>query len=85
MRCPPSPSPLQAEQPQLSQPFLTGDVFQSSEHFCGLLWTCSNRSVSFHVGSGLQCVIQLSKTVHVNDTKVMQSHQVTENFFIVAG
>ncbi|KAK4832884.1 hypothetical protein QYF61_026434 [Mycteria americana] len=31
----PEPSLLQAEQPQLSQPFLTGEVFHSSDHFCG--------------------------------------------------
>ena len=29
------PSFLQAEQPQLSQPFFTGEVFQPSDHFCG--------------------------------------------------
>ena len=29
------PSLLQAEQPQLSQPFLIGEVFQPSYHFCG--------------------------------------------------
>ncbi|KAK4806259.1 LOW QUALITY PROTEIN: hypothetical protein QYF61_013403 [Mycteria americana] len=29
------PSLLQAEQPQLSQPFLIGEVFQPSDHFCG--------------------------------------------------
>jgi len=29
------PSLLQAEQPQLSQPFLIGKVFQPSDHFCG--------------------------------------------------
>jgi len=31
----PLPSLLQAEQPQLSQPFLTGKVFHPSDHFCG--------------------------------------------------
>ncbi|KAK4831083.1 hypothetical protein QYF61_015281 [Mycteria americana] len=31
----PEPSLLQAEQPQLSQPFLIGDVFHPSDHFCG--------------------------------------------------
>ena len=31
----PEPSLLQAEQPQLSQPFLTGEVLQPSDHFCG--------------------------------------------------
>ena len=41
-----SQSLLQAEQPQLSQPFLTGEVFHPSDHCCGLLWTCSNRSMS---------------------------------------
>jgi len=41
------PSLLLAEQPQLSQSFLTAEVFHPSDHFCGLLWTCSNRSVSF--------------------------------------
>jgi len=29
------PSLLQAEQPVFSQPFLTGEVFQPSDHFCG--------------------------------------------------
>ena len=42
----PEPSLLQAEQPQLSQPFLIGEVFQPSDLFRGLLWTCSNRSMS---------------------------------------
>ena len=42
----PEPSLLQAEQPQLSQPFHIGELFQPSDHCCGLLWTCSNRSVS---------------------------------------
>ena len=40
------PSLLQAEQPQLSQPGFTGELFQPLDHFCGLLWTCSNRSGS---------------------------------------
>jgi len=43
----PQPSLLRAEQPQLSQPFLTGEVLQPSDHLCGLLWTRSNRSMSF--------------------------------------
>jgi len=29
------PPLLEAEQPQLSQPFLTGDVLQPLDHFCG--------------------------------------------------
>ena len=29
------PSLLQAEQPQLSQPFLIGEVLHLSDHFCG--------------------------------------------------
>jgi len=33
----PQPSLLQAEQPQLSQPVLIGEVLQPSDHFCGLL------------------------------------------------
>lgn len=37
-----------------------------------------------HVGSGVQYVIQISKTGCVNDTKVIQSPQVTENIIIVA-
>jgi len=37
---------LQAEQPQLSQPFLTEEVFQPSDQLCALLWTHSNRSMS---------------------------------------
>jgi len=41
------PSLLQAEQPQLSQPFLIGGVLQPSDHFCGLLLTRSNRSLPF--------------------------------------
>ena len=31
----PQPSLLQAEQPQLSQSFLMGEVVQPSDHFCG--------------------------------------------------
>jgi len=31
----PEPSLLQAEQPQLSQPVLTGEVFHPPDHFCG--------------------------------------------------
>ena len=31
----PEPSLLQAEPPQLSQPFLIGEVFHPSDHFCG--------------------------------------------------
>jgi len=31
----PEPSLLQAEQPQVSQSFLTGEVFHHSEHICG--------------------------------------------------
>jgi len=49
----PEPSLLQAEQPQLSQSFLTTEVFQPSNHFRGLLWPHSNRSISF-VCWGLQ-------------------------------
>jgi len=29
------PPLLQAEQPQLSQPFFTGELFHPSDHFCG--------------------------------------------------
>jgi len=38
---------LQADQPQLSQPFLTGEVFHPLIIFVALLWTLSNRSMSF--------------------------------------
>jgi len=41
------PSLLQAEQPQLPQPVLVGEVLQPSVHLRGLLWTCSNTSMSF--------------------------------------
>jgi len=41
------PSLLQAEQTQLFQSFLLGEVFHPSDHFCGFLWTCSDRSMSF--------------------------------------
>jgi len=41
------PSLFQAEQPQLSQLFLIGEVLQHSDYFCGLLWTRSNSSMSF--------------------------------------
>ena len=43
----PQPSLLQAEQPQLSQPFLTGEVLQPSDHCCGLLCPRPNRSMSY--------------------------------------
>jgi len=36
------PSLFQAEQSQLCQPFLIGEVIQPSDHFCGLLWTASD-------------------------------------------
>jgi len=39
----PEPSLLQAEQPQLSQPVLTGEVLQPSNHFCGPLWLHSQQ------------------------------------------
>ena len=35
---PPTPSLLQAEQSQLSQPFLIGELLQSLNHACGSLW-----------------------------------------------
>ena len=41
------PSLLQAEQPQLPQPVLVAEVLQPSDHLCGLLWPCSNISMSF--------------------------------------
>jgi len=41
---------LQAEQPQLAQPFSTGKVFQPSDHFCGLLWTHSSFSGDSRAG-----------------------------------
>ena len=43
----PQPSPLQADQPQLSQPFLPAERFQLSDHCWGLLWPHSNRSMFF--------------------------------------
>jgi len=42
----PEISLLEAEQPQLSQPFLLGEVFQPLDHFCGLPWPHSNSSMS---------------------------------------
>lgn len=38
---------FQAEQSQLSQPFLTGEVLHPSDQLGGLHWTCSNGSMSF--------------------------------------
>jgi len=38
---------IQAQQHQLYQPFFTAVLLQTSDHLCGLLWTCSNRSMSF--------------------------------------
>ena len=43
----PEPSLLQAEQPQLPQPVLVGEVLQPSDNLRGLLWPCSNPSMSF--------------------------------------
>ncbi|KAM6340258.1 uncharacterized protein FN964_011654 [Alca torda] len=43
----PGPLLLQAEHPQLSQPVLTAEGLQLSDHLRGLLWTHSNRSMSF--------------------------------------
>ena len=45
------PPLLQAEQPQLFQPSFIGMVFQPSNHCCGLLWTCSSRSMMTKEGS----------------------------------
>jgi len=41
------PSLLQAEQPQLPHPALSGEVLQPSDHLRGLLWTRSNTPMSF--------------------------------------
>lgn len=38
---------LQDEQTWLSQPFCVEEVLQPSDYFCGLLCTCSNRSITF--------------------------------------
>jgi len=43
----PEPSLLQAEEPQLPQPVLRGEVLQPSDHLRGLLWPHSNTSTSF--------------------------------------
>lgn len=43
----PEPSVHQAEHPKLSQPAFLREVLQPSEHLYGILWTHSNRSVSF--------------------------------------
>lgn len=43
---PPEPSPLQAEQTQLTQPFLTSRVLQTLKCLCGLCWTHSSPSIS---------------------------------------
>jgi len=40
------PSLLQAEQPQLSQPFLPAEGFQPLDHCWGLLWPRSHSSRS---------------------------------------
>ena len=37
------------EQLQLSQPFLTGEVFQLSDHCCGLLWTLLSGLQQVHI------------------------------------
>ena len=42
------PSLLQAEQPQLSQPFLTGEMSSPLIIFVALLWTRSNSSIVVH-------------------------------------
>ena len=54
----PEPSLLQAEQPQLSQPFPAGEVFHPFDHYCDLLWSSSNRSMSVW---GLQSWMQDSR------------------------
>lgn len=36
-----------AKQLQLSQPFFTGEVTQPSDHFCGPLWACFERFMTF--------------------------------------
>ncbi|TRZ18852.1 hypothetical protein HGM15179_008276 [Zosterops borbonicus] len=42
----PKPSLFQAEQSQLSQPFLIGEVLHPSNGLDGLLWICANMSMS---------------------------------------
>lgn len=38
--------PFLQAQHQLNQPFFTGVLLQTTDHFCGLLWTCSSKSIS---------------------------------------
>ena len=50
------PSLLQAEQPQLSQPFFTGEVFHPTDHFVALLWaTPTGPCLSCAEGSRAGC------------------------------
>jgi len=57
-----SPEPFLplAEQAQVAWPFLLGEVFQPSDPFCGLLWPCTNRSMSV-LCRGLQSWTQDSR------------------------
>lgn len=41
------PSLLQAALPQFSQSVFVEELLQPSDYLCGLLWTCSNSSMSF--------------------------------------
>lgn len=41
---------VQAEQPKVPQPFLTGEVPHSSNQLCGLLWICPTSSMSAVLG-----------------------------------
>jgi len=54
------PALPQAEQPQLPQPVLVGEVLQPSDHLRGLLWPRSNTSMSF-LCWGLQSWMQDSR------------------------
>ena len=46
-KVPSQPSLLQAEQTQLPQPFLVGEMLQSPPHLVALRWTLSSSSSPF--------------------------------------
>jgi len=58
-KVPPDSSLLQAEQPYLSQLFLTPEVLQPSDHFYGLLWLQQLHAFPVLRGPELDTVLQV--------------------------
>lgn len=65
------PCLLQAEQPQLSQPFFPGEGFQLSDHFCGHASLFHKRKVIF------ECIICEYCGNHTSTLEVAVAYKIT--------